>query len=91
MEQLTQQEIDCLRRVAFTNKQVARQLDISLQTVKNHLRSAYRKLDVSVPPTGIHDLEGQRRLRALIRALKLGYLSLDEIILPAKRHYLEEI
>lgn len=91
MEQLTQREMDCLCRVAFTNRQVARQLGISVQTVKNHLTAVYSKMDVNMPPSGIYDLEGQRRLRALIRALKLGYLRLDEVILPAKRHYLEEL
>ena len=91
MEQLTPRQLDCLRRAAFTNRQIANQLNISVQGVKNHLTVAYSRLDINTPPLGVHDLEGQKRLRALIRALKLGYLSLDEVILPTTRHYGVEV
>lgn len=45
---LTPRESDVLRHIAggCTYKQVARQLDVSLNTVASHVRNAYRKLGV---------------------------------------------
>ena len=45
----TERELDVLRLVATgkTNKEIASQLFISLDTVKGHLETVYRKLDVS--------------------------------------------
>ncbi len=45
----TERELDVLRLVATgkTNKEIASQLYISLDTVKGHLETVYRKLDVS--------------------------------------------
>lgn len=45
---LTPRESDVLRHIAggCTYKQVARELDVSLNTVASHVRNAYRKLGV---------------------------------------------
>ncbi|WP_336742735.1 LuxR C-terminal-related transcriptional regulator [Paenibacillus sp. y28] len=46
---LTKQELNILRmiEVGLSNKQIADELQISTETVKGHLKSTYRKLDVN--------------------------------------------
>ena len=49
IEPLTKRESDVLQCLAFgyTNKETARQLHISIQTVKFHISSIYTKLSVT--------------------------------------------
>src|SRR5690348_12676402 len=49
MENLTPREFELAQLVAegFTNRQIADRLILSRQTVKNHIRAAFRKLQVS--------------------------------------------
>ncbi len=55
-----EQEVLCLLTKGSTNKEIAQTLFISEKTVKSHLNSIFRKLNVS------------RRLQAILRAMKLG-------------------
>ncbi len=59
---LTGRELDVIRLVArgHSNKAVARELDITISTVKTHLRNIYRKL-------GVED-----RAQLIIKAIKNG-------------------
>lgn len=41
---LTPMQLECLRRAASTDKEIARQLSISPETVSSHIRSAMRRL-----------------------------------------------
>lgn len=65
-DQLSEREIEVLRRVALgqSNKQVARTLTISEDTVKTHLRSIFGKLDV------------EDRTHAVTVAFRRGIISL---------------
>lgn len=65
-EPLSAREIDILALVATgkANKMVARELDVSEQTVKAHLRTIFQKLDV------------QDRTQAVTTALRRGIISL---------------
>ncbi len=49
IESLTKRELEVLKLVAkgHFNKEIANQLDISERTVKNHISSIFRKIDVS--------------------------------------------
>jgi DNA-binding NarL/FixJ family response regulator len=64
---LTPREIDVLRLVAkgMTNRQVGRELGISHRTVRVHLTSTYRKLDVG------------SRTEAVTKALKCGWIVIE--------------
>ena len=64
---LTQRETQILEYVAqgFLNKQIAAELDISEQTIKNHVTSILRKLNANA------------RTEAVVFALKKGIISLD--------------
>jgi DNA-binding NarL/FixJ family response regulator len=65
---LTPRELDVLRHVAagMRNRQIGELLDISEQTVKNHLSSVMHKLGVP------------NRLRAVTAAVREGWLALDD-------------
>lgn len=64
-EQLTAREVEILRLVAegFANKAVARELSVSVDTVKSHLKAVFEKL-------GVDD-----RTHAVSIATRRGYLS----------------
>lgn len=61
---LTDREADVLRLVAkgYSNKAVARELGITISTVKTHLRNIFRKLDV------------EDRAQVIIKAIKEGII-----------------
>jgi len=65
LELLTPREADVLRLTArgYTNQQIARNLHISVSTVKKHVRSVISKLGVS------------DRTQAAVRAVELGLLA----------------
>jgi NarL family two-component system response regulator LiaR len=67
IEQLTEGEIDILRLVAegADNQAIAEQLNLSVQTIANRLRSIYQKLHVN------------NRTQAALYALRRGWASLD--------------
>jgi len=74
-ESLTERELEILRLVATgaSNEQIARQLFISVNTVKVHLRNIFTKLDV------------QSRTEAALYAIKEGWIEgvqLPEVRLP---------
>jgi len=64
---LTPRETEILQYIArgYLNKQIAAELDISEQTIKNHVTSILRKLNANA------------RTEAVVLALKHGILSLD--------------
>ncbi len=72
---LTRREIEILDYVAQgnSNKEIAYQLRISDQTVKNHITSILRKLAVN------------DRTQAVIYALRHGWIKLDEPEIPEPR------
>jgi DNA-binding NarL/FixJ family response regulator len=54
---LTRREIEILRLIAhqnFSNKQIARELRLSIHTVKNHVHSIIEKLSVEDRQTAVH-------------------------------------
>jgi DNA-binding NarL/FixJ family response regulator len=59
---ITRQEMEVLKLLAqgMTNRQIADDLDISVQTVKNHTTSIYKKLKV------------QNRTQAVLVARQMG-------------------
>jgi len=65
---LTPRETEILTYMAqgFFNKQIALELNISEQTIKNHITSILRKLDANA------------RTQAVITALKRGFITLDK-------------
>jgi len=69
---LTGRECEMLRLVAegYSNKEIAKLLRISSSTVKNHLTSILRKLDVP------------DRTSAAVLGLRLGIFTLDELTFP---------
>lgn len=69
VEGLTDRELDVLRLAAkgLTNQAIGGRLDISDRTVQGHLANVYAKLAVST------------RTEAVLRAVKLGWLILDEV------------
>jgi DNA-binding CsgD family transcriptional regulator len=64
-ESLTEREVDVVRYLAtmLTVREIAAELDLSVNTVKAHLKSIYRKLDAS------------RRRAAVDRAYELGIIA----------------
>ncbi len=68
---LTRRETEILDYIAngFLNKQIASELDISEQTIKNHVTSILRKLNANV------------RTEAVVIAIKRGIISLDRDIM----------
>jgi two-component system NarL family response regulator len=67
-EELTPRETDVLRQIVLgrSNKEIATALSIGEETVKSHVGSVFGKLQV------------ENRSQAVVRALKLGIVSLDE-------------
>jgi LuxR family transcriptional regulator, maltose regulon positive regulatory protein len=56
VEELTGRELDVLNRlVASTNVEIAADLHVSVNTVKTHLKSIYRKLGVSSREAAVHE------------------------------------
>ena len=68
LSELTDRELEILERVATgaTNQQVAVELDISINTVKAHLRNVYAKLGV------------ESRTEATLCAIQCGLIHIDE-------------
>ncbi len=68
MRPLTDREMEILRYIArgLSNKEIARVLDISQQTVKNHMTSILRRLAVN------------DRTQAAVLALKRGWIRLQD-------------
>jgi DNA-binding NarL/FixJ family response regulator len=64
LQTFTEREYDVLRLVAkgYSNKAVARELGITLSTVKTHLRNIFRKLDV------------EDRAQVIVKAIKEGMI-----------------
>lgn len=64
LQTFTKREYDVLRLVAkgYSNKAVARELGITLSTVKTHLRNVFRKLDV------------EDRAQVIVKAIKEGMI-----------------
>ena len=64
---LTKREIEILEYIAkgFLNKQIASELDISEQTIKNHVTSILRKLNANA------------RTEAVVIGIKRGIISID--------------
>jgi two-component system, NarL family, response regulator DegU len=67
-QQLTDREMQILRHIArgLSNKEIAKTLDISQQTVKNHMTSILRRLAVN------------DRTQAAVLALKRGWIRLQD-------------
>jgi DNA-binding NarL/FixJ family response regulator len=65
---LSPRELDILRLIAAgeSNQEIARHLDISLQTVKNHVA------------TVMHKLGAPNRIRAVTYAVRQGWIELDD-------------
>lgn len=65
---LSQREMEILMLVSqgLSNRQIAQQLDISYQTVKNHVSAIFMKLDV------------QDRLQAVVYAVRHGWVRLTD-------------
>jgi DNA-binding NarL/FixJ family response regulator len=65
---LTPRELDILRLIAAgeSNQEIARHLDIGVQTVKNHVR------------TVMHKLGAPNRVRAVTYAVRQGWIELDD-------------
>ncbi len=61
---LTEQECNILCNIAsgYTNKEIAKNLKISVHTVKTHLESIYKKLNVS------------NRVQAIVKAMRQKYI-----------------
>ena len=69
LETLTQREMDILKLVTkgLSNKEIADELSLSMRTVQGHLGSIFSKLNVG------------SRTEAVVRALKEGWVTLDDI------------
>lgn len=71
---LSKRELEVLEMVATgaSNQQIARQLVISVNTVKVHLRNIFEKLEV------------QSRTEAILRAIQEGWIVVDEAAEPGE-------
>ena len=57
---LSKREQDVLEHAELTRKDIALVLDISAETVKSHLGSAYRKLGVETRAAAVRAWEGRK-------------------------------
>ena len=64
---LKEQEVVYCLASGLSNRDIAKELQVSVHTVKAHLESIYEKLKV------------ENRLQAVIRALQLRFIILDDI------------
>ena len=64
---LKEQEVVYCLAWGLSNRDIAKELQVSVHTVKAHLESIYEKLKV------------ENRLQAVIRALQLRFIILDDI------------
>ncbi len=71
---LSKRELEVLEMAATgaSNQQIARQLVISVNTVKVHLRNIFEKL------------EAQSRTEAILRAIQAGWITVDETAEPGE-------
>ncbi|MCH8185490.1 MAG: response regulator transcription factor [Chloroflexi bacterium] len=69
MAPLSQREMELLRQLGQgrSNKEIAHTLNITAQTVKNHITSILRKLDVN------------DRTQAVLAGLRYGWITLDDV------------
>ena len=69
MAPLSQREMELLRQLGQgrSNKEIAHTLNITAQTVKNHITSILRKLDVN------------DRTQAVLAGLRYGWITLEEV------------
>ena len=75
-EPLTKKEMDVLKLAArgITNKQIAEELNLKVQTVRSRLKKVFKKLNVS------------SRTEAVMYALKKGWISLHEVEQGQQEH-----
>ena len=64
---LTEREKQVLKLLCLPNSEIAQRLNITARTVKSHVRNIFNKLVC------------ENRQRALIKALKLKIISIDEV------------
>lgn len=64
---LTQRELEVLRLLCLSDKDIAKRLIISIRTVKCHVHNI------------LNELVCENRQKALIKALKLKIISIDEV------------
>ena len=64
---LTQRELEVLRLLCLSDKDIAKRLIISIRTVKCHVHNI------------LNELVCENRQKALIKALKLGVVTLNDI------------
>lgn len=71
---LTERELQVLNLLAkgYTNKEISGKLNISVHTTKAHLESIYEKFCID------------NRLQAVIKAIKLGLIKADDILIGVK-------
>ena len=71
---LTRTEIKVLDYLGkgLSNKELAKELDCSVKTIKNHLNSAFHKLDVS------------SRTEAVVKAIEKGLISSEGRVMPSE-------
>ena len=68
VDQLTEREMEVLRSAAkgLSNRDIARELVLSVRTVQGHLQNVFDKMQVG------------SRTEAVVQALRLGWLTLDD-------------
>lgn len=64
---ITPRELEVLKLLCLTDKEIAKRLIISIRTVKSHVHNI------------LNELLCENRQRALIKALKLKIISIDEV------------
>ena len=79
MPELTPRQLQILRLVVLSNREIAARLGISHRTVNNHLNDMYDRLNID------GDASVGKRTLALLAALQAGVVTLDEIEPPPQR------